>query len=169
MAIHRAARLIHLSLIGLALARVLSQRYPEHFKREAIRTLVGAATVWQCCLTRSTAHEYLPRPLLCPLPRLGMTVCAAFAQVLAGWIGVVAAIRIDRLRLLQRSAAHAADRHNEINLGSRFVMSWAFASVKMKVNGDAVGVDCDVLLGASGCEICGGSDLFFARPNRTNR
>ncbi|WP_296225677.1 exo-beta-N-acetylmuramidase NamZ domain-containing protein [Ralstonia sp. UBA689] len=32
--------------IGLALARVLSQRYPEHFKLEAIRVSVGSQTVW---------------------------------------------------------------------------------------------------------------------------
>jgi uncharacterized protein YbbC (DUF1343 family)/CubicO group peptidase (beta-lactamase class C family) len=32
--------------IGLALASVLSQRYPEHFRLAAIRTSVGSQTVW---------------------------------------------------------------------------------------------------------------------------
>lgn len=46
VAIHRTSPLKHPGRIGLALARVLSQRYPEHFKLEAIRTSVGSATVW---------------------------------------------------------------------------------------------------------------------------
>ncbi|MCO5398859.1 serine hydrolase [Ralstonia soli] len=46
VAIHRTSTLTHPGRIGLALARVLSQRYPEHFKLEAIRTSVGSETVW---------------------------------------------------------------------------------------------------------------------------
>ena len=44
--IHRMSELMRPGRIGLALARVLSQRYPEHFKLDAIRTSVGAETVW---------------------------------------------------------------------------------------------------------------------------
>ncbi|MCT7329369.1 exo-beta-N-acetylmuramidase NamZ domain-containing protein [Ralstonia mojiangensis] len=46
VAIHRTAALTRPGSIGLALARVLSQRYPEHFKLEAIRVSVGSETVW---------------------------------------------------------------------------------------------------------------------------
>lgn len=46
VAIHRTSALTRPGRIGLALARVLSQRYPEHFKLEAIRTSVGSETVW---------------------------------------------------------------------------------------------------------------------------
>jgi uncharacterized protein YbbC (DUF1343 family)/CubicO group peptidase (beta-lactamase class C family) len=46
VAIHRASALTHPGRIGLALARVLSQHYPEHFKLEAIRVSVGSETVW---------------------------------------------------------------------------------------------------------------------------
>jgi uncharacterized protein YbbC (DUF1343 family) len=46
VAIHRTSALTRPGRIGLALARVLSVRYPEHFKLEAIRTSVGSETVW---------------------------------------------------------------------------------------------------------------------------
>lgn len=46
VAIHLVSALTRPGRIGLALARVLSQRYPEHFKLEAIRTSVGSETVW---------------------------------------------------------------------------------------------------------------------------
>ena len=46
VAIHRVSALTRPGRIGLALARVLSQRYPEQFKLEAIRTSVGSETVW---------------------------------------------------------------------------------------------------------------------------
>lgn len=44
--IHRASALTRPGRIGLALAQVLSQRYPDHFKLESIRTSVGSETVW---------------------------------------------------------------------------------------------------------------------------
>ena len=46
VAIHRTSALTRPGRIGLALARVLSVRYPERFKLEAIRTSVGSETVW---------------------------------------------------------------------------------------------------------------------------
>lgn len=46
VAIHQTSALTHPGRIGLALARVLSQRYPQHFKLETIRVSVGSETVW---------------------------------------------------------------------------------------------------------------------------
>lgn len=72
---------------------------------------------------------------------------AAFAQLLAMWFGVIAAIGIDGTRLLQRSATHAPDRRNDINQGQQLRDVVGVRASQDGGNRDAVGVGCDVVLG----------------------
>lgn len=89
---------------------------------------------------------------------------AAFAKFLAMWFGVVAAIGVDDSGLLKRSATHAANRRNRINERQQLGEVVAVRAGQDCTDGDAVGIDEDVVFGTGTRAIRGVRTSFSPAP-----
>jgi hypothetical protein len=89
---------------------------------------------------------------------------AAFAKFPAMWFGVVAAIGVNDFGFLQRPATHAGNRRNRIDERQQLGDVVAVLSGQGRTDGDAIGIDEDVMFGTGSRAIRGVRASFSPAP-----
>lgn len=90
---------------------------------------------------------------------------AALAQASAMRLGIVATIRIDDAWLVQRSATKAANRRHRVNQRQQLGNVVAVCAGQDRVEGDAIGIDEEMMLGTGSRAIGGVRSCFWPAPS----
>lgn len=105
---------------------------------------------------------------------LGLALCdyrldAAFAKFPAMWFGVVAAIGVNDFGLLKRLATYTANRRNSIDERQQLRNVVAIRARQDSTDGDAIGIDENVMFG-TGSRVIRGVRASFSSAStaRTN-
>ncbi len=101
--------------------------------------------------------------VLCPAPG-NHRLDASLAKFLAMRLGVVATICIDNLGFLKRPATYAANRWNGVNQRQQLSDVVAIRARQDRADGNAIGIDEDVVLGAWSRAIRGVRTSFSPAP-----